>query len=149
MVTTLPTTCRNDLLGPTFPVESPDFDLLSDDERREWTCDVLLEHDQEGPVLLILPVRVDERLLDEATQAHRGTRRAFPPSGPASWSSCGSHRLTLAVEARAFSAGPPARQPLHRIVNHAQRTVQAPDPLVVAEDQHDTPVAERDLTRAS
>ena len=67
MVTAPPTAYRNDLLGRTFPVESLDFDLLSDDERREWTLDALLEHDQEGPVLLIFPVRVDERLLDEMT----------------------------------------------------------------------------------
>ncbi len=83
MVTALPTAHRNDLLGRTLPVESPDFDLLSDDERREWTLDVLLEHDQESPVLLILPVSVDERLLDEATQVDRARLR-LPSSSPAS-----------------------------------------------------------------
>ncbi len=83
MVAALPTAHRNDLLGRTFPVESPDFDLFSDDERREWTLDVLLEHDQEGAVLLIFPVRVDERLLDEATQVDRA-RLSLPSSSPAS-----------------------------------------------------------------
>ena len=83
-VVTAPSTAyRNDLLGPTFPAESPDFDLLPDNERREWTLDVLLEHNQEGPVLLILSVRVDERLLNEATQADRARLR-LPSTSPAS-----------------------------------------------------------------
>ena len=83
MVAALPTAHRNDLLGRTFPVESPDFDLLPDDERREWTLDVLLEHDQEGPVLFVLSVRVDERLLDEGAQVDRARLR-LPSSSPAS-----------------------------------------------------------------
>jgi hypothetical protein len=56
---TLPPASGDDLVRRAGPVEPSDLDLLADDERREWTRDVLLEHDQEGPVLLVLPVRVN------------------------------------------------------------------------------------------
>ena len=73
-------------MGCAGPVEPSDVDLFSDNERGERAGDAVLEHDEEGAVLLILSVRiVDEGLLDEAAQANRGARRARSPSGRASW----------------------------------------------------------------
>lgn len=101
---------------------------------------MVVEHDGERSVLLVLSVSVDERLLDEAMEA---PRRALPASGPDSWSACWSHELGVAIEAPATSAGPAPRQ-LYRIAHHAERRMRAPDSLAAAEDQYAAPVEEGD-----
>ena len=55
-------------MGCAGPVEPSDIDLFSDDERGERARDAVLQHDEEGAVLLILSVRIHEGLLDEAAQ---------------------------------------------------------------------------------
>jgi hypothetical protein len=59
----------DDLVRCTGPVESSDLDLFPDDERRERARDAILEHGEEGSVLFIFAVRVDESLIDEASEA--------------------------------------------------------------------------------
>ena len=51
-------------MGGPGPVEPSNFHLLPDDEHWEGARDAPLERGEESPVLLILPVRVDERLLN-------------------------------------------------------------------------------------
>jgi hypothetical protein len=53
-------------VGCAGPVEPSDVDLFSDDECGERSGDPVLEHDEEGAVLLIIAVRIDEGLVDEA-----------------------------------------------------------------------------------
>ena len=92
-------------MGCAGPVEPSDVDLFSDDERGERAGDAVLQHDEEGAVLLILAVRIDEGLLDQAAQVNRGPRRARSPSGRASWSSCRRHGLSAAIAAPVESTG--------------------------------------------
>jgi hypothetical protein len=78
-------------------------------------------------VLLILPVRIDESLIDEAPLAHRGTRRARSPSNRALWSSRRAHSLGAAIEAPVATTGPfPATHPTASCT-HAGHRVYAPD----------------------
>jgi hypothetical protein len=83
----------DDLVGRASPVERLDVDLFPDDQGRERARGAILKHDEKGSVLLILPVRIDESLLDEAAQAHEFRGGALSPSGRASWPSARGHSV--------------------------------------------------------
>jgi hypothetical protein len=70
-------------------------------------------------VLLILPVRIDESLIDEAAQAHRAPWRALSPSSRASRPALRSHSEGAAIEALTASPRPTSVMPHveHHVAN--------------------------------
>ena len=64
------------------PIETAHLDLFTDDARVEGTGHVLVKHDQEGAMLFVLRIAVDQRLLDQRT-ATAGLRRSHGHARPA------------------------------------------------------------------